>query len=260
MSMAHLDFLERLAGWKYRSRPTFQRLHRALIGDGVLVPRERGRAARAWTPRDGLVLLLADELGRRDVDVPAVVRAAWELPLERLAPDDRPAVINMPGGDSDSGRAARTAVSLGEELAAALGVATREPLGPALESLGSPGALDALEAQFEELALSGGRPDLTVRLFSESLSAVIDIEARVDRGSLVSARRTLHYGPDECPEAAKLLALRDDSNATEQERAAARRALARRVWHDRPREIARLRLDDILIVAGLLREDAHEQR
>jgi len=251
------DLIAGLAERCNSHRTTVKRIHKALIDAGLLPPRAGGRVARPLQPRDGTMLLLVQELADRVEDYTRVLRAAWSLPLTRRAPDlpagELPVVV---AGDADVALAAQVVRDAIGEVEAAAGAGTFEPFGAALDSLAGPAASRLVDRRVEALAGACGRLDATVRLFGpDPLSAEIEIIAEIDPpgGPYVCARRTLEYGgTGESSVVEKLIALRDDPHATDEERAEARRALARRVRETRPRTLASVGLDDILTIARLI--------
>jgi len=251
------DLMAGLAERCNSHRSTIKRVHKELIDNGLLPPRAGGRVARPLQPRDGTMLLLAKELAHRVGDPAPILRRAWALPLTRRAPDlparEIPLVV---AGDGDAALAAQVVREAIGELEAALGIGTAEPFGAALESLASPVVSRLIDGRCEALAGACGRLDATVRVFGpEPLSAEIEVVAEIapPGGSLyVSARRALEYGTSESPVIDKLIALRDDPHASDQERAEARRALARRVRDSRPRALVSVGFDDILTIARLI--------
>jgi len=250
------ELISGLAARHASHRSRFQRMHRDLVSEGLVQPRSPGRGARPLAARDGLMLQLAYELSERSDAFAPILRAAWALPPSRRAPDlpagEIPVVV---AGDGDAALAAQVAREAVGELEAALGIGTAEPFGAALESLAGPVASRLVDRRAEALAGACGRLDATVRVFGpDPLSGEIEIIAEIDPpgGPYVSARRVLEYGTSESPVISKLIALRDDPDATPEERAEARRALARRVRDSRPRALASVGLDDILTIARLI--------
>jgi len=251
------ELISKLAATYNVNRSTFQRVHRSLQEAGLVERRAPGRGARPLEARDGLMLQCAHELADRVDDAAALLRSAWGLPLTRRAPDlsagELPVIVAGEGHAALAAQVAREAVG---EVEAALGTNTLEPFGSALESLAGPAASRLVDRRADAVAGACGRLDATVRLFGpDPLSAEIEIIAEIDPpgGPYVCARRTLEYGgTGESSVVEKLIALRDDPDATDEERAEARRALARRVRDSRPRTLASVDLDDILTIARLI--------